>query len=90
MIRSIILLLCNILLALTTPQVVTTSCQCLQVTKNIPNLKSFEKIDVIFPSATCPRPEIIGTMKIGKEQICLNPDTSTMKNILKTIKKTRS
>ncbi|XP_044537424.1 C-X-C motif chemokine 10-like [Gracilinanus agilis] len=91
--RNVIILLCNILLALFKAQVAqstTTGCQCLQATKSIPSLKSFEKLEVIFPSASCPRPEIIGIMKDGKEQICLNPDTPTMKIILKTIKKTRS
>ncbi|XP_012407430.2 C-X-C motif chemokine 10-like [Sarcophilus harrisii] len=92
--RIIILLLCSVLPALTKAQASTllasTSCRCPQVNKSIPTLKSFEKLDVILPSATCPRPEIVGTMKDTKEQVCLNPDTPTMKVVLKAIRRTRS
>ncbi|XP_043828721.1 C-X-C motif chemokine 9-like [Dromiciops gliroides] len=92
--RSIFLLLCNTLLALAKAQApilpVATGCRCPQVSKSIPSLKSFEKLDVILPSTTCSRPEIIGTMKDTKEQVCLNPDTPTMKIVLKAIRRTRS
>ncbi|XP_051821146.1 C-X-C motif chemokine 10-like [Antechinus flavipes] len=92
--RIIILLLCNVLPALTKAQALTlpasTSCRCPQINKSIPTLKFFEKLDVILPSAACPRPEIVGTMKDTKEQVCLNPDTPTMKVVLKAIRRTRS
>ncbi|XP_072480223.1 C-X-C motif chemokine 10-like [Notamacropus eugenii] len=93
--RSIIfLLLCNTLLAWTKAQApapaTSTSCRCPQVNKSIANLKSFEKLDVILPSTLCPRPEIVGTVKDSKEQVCLNSDTPTMKIVLKAIRRTRS
>nr|XP_020844114.1 C-X-C motif chemokine 10-like [Phascolarctos cinereus] len=92
--RSIIfLLLCNTLLALTRAQApsppTTTSCRCPQVNKSISSLKPFEKLDVVLPSSLCPRPEIIGIVKDTKEQVCLNPDTPTMKVVLKAIRRTR-
>ncbi|XP_068948057.1 C-X-C motif chemokine 10-like [Petaurus breviceps papuanus] len=90
----LLLLLCNTLLALTKAQApvspITTSCRCPQISKSIPNLKAFEKLDVILPSTLCPRPEIVGTVKDTKEQVCLNPDTPTMKVVLKAIRRTRS
>ncbi|XP_036619477.1 C-X-C motif chemokine 10-like [Trichosurus vulpecula] len=92
--RSVIFfLLCNTLLALTKAQApvppTATSCRCPQVSKSVPSLKSFEKLDVILPSSLCPRPEILGTVKDTKEQVCLNPDTPTMKVVLKAIRRTR-
>ncbi|XP_074083484.1 C-X-C motif chemokine 10-like [Macrotis lagotis] len=91
--RTMFLLL-NTLLALTKAQApvphLSTGCHCPQINKSIPNLKSFEKIDVILPNASCSRPEVIGIMKDTKEQVCLNTDTPTMKIVLKAIRRMRS
>ncbi|KAM9678547.1 C-X-C motif chemokine 10 [Trichechus inunguis] len=89
-----ILLFCLILLTLSgtkgIPLSRTTRCTCIEISDRPVNPRSLEKLEMIPASLSCPRAEIIATMKKNGEKRCLNPESKNVKNILKAISKERS
>ncbi|TEA09905.1 hypothetical protein DBR06_SOUSAS12110016 [Sousa chinensis] len=67
----------------------TTRCTCIKISDRPVNPRSLEKLEVIPASQSCPRVEIIATMKKNGEKRCLNPESKTIKNLLKAISKER-
>ncbi|XP_057585143.1 C-X-C motif chemokine 10 [Hippopotamus amphibius kiboko] len=92
--QSAVLIFCLILLTLSGTQGIplsrTTRCACIKISDRPVNPKSLEKLEVIPASQSCPRVEIIATMKKNGEKRCLNPESKTIKNLLKAINKERS
>uniref|UniRef100_A0A673VGL9 C-X-C motif chemokine n=1 Tax=Suricata suricatta TaxID=37032 RepID=A0A673VGL9_SURSU len=68
----------------------TPRCTCIKISDRSINPRSLEKLEVIPASQSCPRVEIIATMKKNGEKRCLNPDSKTIKNLVKAISKERS
>ncbi|KAI1904678.1 hypothetical protein AGOR_G00008170 [Albula goreensis] len=63
-------------------------CQCIdRGVKFIPP-KQIEKIEVFSPSTSCKDVEIIATMKISGDQMCLDPDSQFAKNLIKKLGQT--
>ncbi|XP_006754616.1 PREDICTED: C-X-C motif chemokine 10 [Myotis davidii] len=89
-----VLIFCLILLTLSETQGIplnrTTRCSCIKISNQPVNPRSLEKLEMIPASPSCPRVEIIATMKKNGEKICLNPESKIIKNILKAINKKRS
>ncbi|KAM7155265.1 C-X-C motif chemokine 10 [Molossus nigricans] len=94
MTQSAVLIFCLILLTLNGAQGVpvsrTTRCMCIKISNQPVNTRSLEKLEVIPASQSCPRVEIIATMKKNGEKTCLNPDSKVINNILKAMRKKRS
>uniref|UniRef100_A0A4W2D821 C-X-C motif chemokine n=1 Tax=Bos indicus x Bos taurus TaxID=30522 RepID=A0A4W2D821_BOBOX len=67
-----------------------TRCSCIEISNGSVNPRSLEKLEVIPASQSCPRVEIIATMKKNGEKRCLNPESKTIKNLLKAINKQRT
>ncbi|XP_029091437.1 C-X-C motif chemokine 10 [Monodon monoceros] len=92
--QSAVLIFCLILLTLRGTQEIplsrTTRCTCIKISDQPVNPRSLEKLEVIPASQSCPRVEIIATMKKNGEKRCLNPESKTIKNLLKAISKERS
>ncbi|EPQ01681.1 C-X-C motif chemokine 10 [Myotis brandtii] len=86
-----VLIFCLILLTLSETQGIplnrTTRCSCIKISNQPVNPRSLEKLEMIPASPSCPRVEIIATMKRNGEKICLNPESKIIKNILKAINK---
>ncbi|KAI4572284.1 hypothetical protein MJT46_005352 [Ovis ammon polii x Ovis aries] len=66
-----------------------TRCTCIEISNGSVNPRSLEKLELIPASQSCPRVEIIATMKRNGEKRCLNPESKTIKNLLKAINKQR-
>ncbi|KAI7812949.1 putative C-X-C motif chemokine 11-like [Triplophysa rosa] len=63
-------------------------CLCADIGVNIVLRKNIEKVEIIPPSASCERQEIIVTLKNSAGQKCLNPESKFTKNIiLRTLEK---
>ncbi|XP_061047478.1 C-X-C motif chemokine 10 [Eubalaena glacialis] len=92
--QSAVLIFCLILLTPRGTQEIplsrTTRCTCIKISDRPVNPRSLEKLEVIPASQSCPRVEIIATMKKDGEKRCLNPESKTIKNLLKAISKKRS
>ncbi|XP_044537103.1 C-X-C motif chemokine 10 [Gracilinanus agilis] len=65
-------------------------CRCIKSHDAVPHVKFLEKLEVIPQSSSCPRTEIIATIKRTREQRCLNPDSKQIQNLIKLINKKRS
>ncbi|XP_046947396.1 C-X-C motif chemokine 10 [Lynx rufus] len=89
-----VLIFCLIFLTLSGIQGIplsrTPRCTCIKISELSVNLRSLEKLEVIPASHFCPRVEIIATMKKNGEKTCLNPESKTIKNLVKAISKGRS
>lgn len=92
--QSAVLIFCLIFLTLTGTQGIplsrTTRCTCIKISDGSVNLKSLEKLEVIPASQSCPRVEIIATLKKNGEKRCLNPESKKIKILLRAISKERS
>ncbi|NP_001119885.1 chemokine (C-X-C motif) ligand 11, duplicate 8 precursor [Danio rerio] len=62
-------------------------CLCADKGANNVNLKTIEKIQIIHPSPSCKRLEIVVTLMKGAGKKCLNPESNLGKNILKALRK---
>ncbi|XP_006143023.1 C-X-C motif chemokine 10 [Tupaia chinensis] len=91
---SAILLFCLIFLALSGTQGVplsrTVRCTCITISNKFVHPKALEKLEIIPASQSCPRVEIIATMKKNAEKRCLDPESKAIKNLLKAVSKERS
>ncbi|KAM6176365.1 C-X-C motif chemokine 10-like [Erethizon dorsatum] len=89
--HNAILIFCLIFLTLSGTQGVplsrTIRCTCIETSTQSVNPRSFEKLEIIPASQSCPRVEIIATMKKNGEKRCLNPESKAIKNLLKAVKK---
>ncbi|XP_029800591.1 C-X-C motif chemokine 10 [Suricata suricatta] len=92
--QKAVLVFCLIFLTLSGTQGIplsrTPRCTCIKISDRSINPRSLEKLEVIPASQSCPRVEIIATMKKNGEKRCLNPDSKTIKNLVKAISKERS
>ncbi|XP_008565516.1 PREDICTED: C-X-C motif chemokine 10 [Galeopterus variegatus] len=92
--QSPVLIFCIILLTLNgtkgVPLSRTIRCTCINIINQPVNLRSLEKLEIISASQSCPRVEIIATMKKNGEKRCLNPESKAIKNLLKAVSKQRS
>uniref|UniRef100_A0A8C3X4J6 C-X-C motif chemokine n=1 Tax=Catagonus wagneri TaxID=51154 RepID=A0A8C3X4J6_9CETA len=92
--QSAVLIFCLILLTLSGTQGIplsrTVRCTCIKISDRPVNPKFLEKLEMIPESQSCPRVEIIATMKKNGEKRCLNPETKAIKNLLNAISKERS
>ncbi|CAK7316888.1 C-X-C motif chemokine 10 [Vulpes vulpes] len=92
--QSAVLIFCLIFLTLNGTQGIllsrTIRCTCIKISDQPVNLRSLEKIEMIPASPSCPRVEIIATMKKSGEKRCLNPESKTIKSLVKAISKKRS
>uniref|UniRef100_A0A8C8ZFN9 C-X-C motif chemokine n=1 Tax=Prolemur simus TaxID=1328070 RepID=A0A8C8ZFN9_PROSS len=92
--RSAILIFCLIFLTLSGTQGMplsrTVRCTCIKISTQPVNPKSLEKLEIIPASQSCPHVEIIATMKKKGEKRCLNPESKSIKNLLKAVSKERS
>ncbi|XP_076999233.1 C-X-C motif chemokine 10 [Tamandua tetradactyla] len=92
--QSAVLLSCLVFLTLRGTQGIplsrTTRCTCIKINDRPVNPRFLEKLEMIPASLSCPRVEIIATMKKNGEKKCLNPQSKMIKNILKAISKERS
>ncbi|XP_022361918.1 C-X-C motif chemokine 10 [Lutra lutra] len=92
--RSAVLIFCLIFLTLNGTQGIpfsrTTRCTCIKISDGSINPRSLEKLEVIPASQSCPRVEIIATLKKNGEKRCLNPASKKIKILLKAISKERS
>lgn len=92
--QSAVLIFCLIFLTLNGTQGVplsrTTRCTCIKISDGSINPRSLEKLEVIPASQSCPRVEIIATLKKNGEKRCLNPASKKIKILLKAISKERS
>ncbi|ELW70489.1 C-X-C motif chemokine 10 [Tupaia chinensis] len=90
---SAILLFCLIFLALSGTQGVplsrTVRCTCITISNKFVHPKALEKLEIIPASQSCPRVEIIATMKKNAEKRCLDPESKAIKNLLKAVSKER-
>ncbi|KAI5936596.1 C-X-C motif chemokine 10 [Manis javanica] len=88
------LIFCLIFLTLSGTQGVplsrTMRCTCITISYRPVNPRSLEKLEMIPASQSCPHVEIIATMKKKGEKRCLNPESKTIKNLVKAISKERS
>ncbi|XP_040093035.1 C-X-C motif chemokine 10 [Oryx dammah] len=90
--KSGFLIFCLILLTLSRgiPLSRNIRCTCIEISNGSVNPRSLEKLELIPASQSCPRVEIIATMKRNGEKRCLNPQSKTIKNLLKAINKQRT
>ncbi|XP_045853208.1 C-X-C motif chemokine 10 [Meles meles] len=92
--QSAVLIFCLIFLTLNGTQGIplsrTTRCTCISISDGSINPRSLEKLEVIPASQSCPRVEIIATLKKNGEKRCLNPASKKIKILLKAISKERS
>lgn len=92
--QSAVLISCLIFLTLNGTQGIplsrTTRCTCIKISDGSINPRSLEKLEVIPASQSCPRVEIIATLKKNGEKRCLNPEAKKIKSLLKVISKERS
>ncbi|NP_001108412.1 C-X-C motif chemokine 10 [Equus przewalskii] len=92
--QSAVLILCLIFLTLSGTQGIplsrTARCTCINISDRPIPPRSLEKLEMIPASQSCQRVEIIATMKKNGEKRCLNPESKTVKNLLKAISKQRS
>ncbi|XP_036906866.1 C-X-C motif chemokine 10 [Sturnira hondurensis] len=86
--QSALLIFCLILLTLSGAQGIplsrTTRCTCISISTRSVNPGSLAKLEVIPASQSCPRVEIIATMKSGEKR-CLNLESKIVKNVLKAL-----
>ncbi|XP_003477697.2 C-X-C motif chemokine 10 [Cavia porcellus] len=92
--HNTILIFCLIFLTLSGTQGIphsrTIRCTCIETSTQPVNPKSFKKLEIIPASQSCPRVEIIATMKMNGEKRCLDPESKVIKNLLKAVRKERS
>ncbi|XP_039505905.1 C-X-C motif chemokine 11-6-like [Pimephales promelas] len=63
-------------------------CFCADKGVNMVSPKLIEKVEIIPPSPSCKNHEIVVTLKNGKEQKCLKPESKfTQKYIMRALKK---
>ncbi|XP_006987283.1 C-X-C motif chemokine 10 [Peromyscus maniculatus bairdii] len=91
---SAALVLCLILLSLSGTQGIplsrTVRCSCIKIDDRPVKPRALGKLEIIPASQSCPRVEIIVTMKKTEEKRCLNPDSEAVKSLLKLVSKNRS
>ncbi|XP_012579594.1 PREDICTED: C-X-C motif chemokine 10 [Condylura cristata] len=84
-----LLTLCLIFLTLNGTQGIPllriSRCSCVATIDRLVNPRLIEKLEMIPPSPSCSRAEIIVTVKKTGEKRCLNPDSKVVRNFLKTI-----
>ncbi|XP_004472635.1 C-X-C motif chemokine 10 [Dasypus novemcinctus] len=92
--QSSVLIFCLVFLTLSGTQGIplsrSTRCACIKITDRSIHPKLLEKLELIPASLSCPHVEIIATMKKTGEKRCLNPESKSIKNLLKAISKERS
>ncbi|XP_065123111.2 C-X-C motif chemokine 11-6-like [Paramisgurnus dabryanus] len=62
-------------------------CFCADKGVNMVLVKNIEKVEIIPPSPSCAKQEIIVTLKNGAGLKCMNPESKFTKNILKSLEK---
>ncbi|XP_021017423.1 C-X-C motif chemokine 10 [Mus caroli] len=91
---SAAVIFCLILLGLSGTQGIplarTVRCNCIDVDDRPVRMRAIGKLEIIPASQSCPRVEIIATMKKNDEQRCLNPESKTIKNLMKAFSQKRS
>ncbi|XP_044538341.1 C-X-C motif chemokine 11 [Gracilinanus agilis] len=65
-------------------------CLCRSSTVNSVYRANIKEISIFFPSGSCNKMEIIITLKEGRGQTCLNPESKQAKLILKRATKKNS
>ncbi|XP_043829068.1 C-X-C motif chemokine 11 [Dromiciops gliroides] len=65
-------------------------CFCRGSTVDSVNPAYIKKVSVFFPSGSCDKKEMIITLKRGKGQTCLNPESRQARLILKRVLKKNS
>ncbi|XP_023563455.1 C-X-C motif chemokine 10 [Octodon degus] len=89
-----VLIFCLIFLTLSGTQGIplsrTIRCTCIEISTQPVNLRSFQKLEIIPASQSCPHVEIIATLKKNGEKTCLNPKSKVIANLLKAARKDRS
>ncbi|XP_021505568.1 C-X-C motif chemokine 10 [Meriones unguiculatus] len=91
---SAVLIFCLILLSLSGTQGVplsrTVRCLCIKTDDGPVKPRAIGKLEIIPASQSCPRVEIIATMKKSGEEKCLNPESEAIKSLLKAVSQKRS
>lgn len=91
---SAAVIFCLILLGLSGTQGIplarTVRCNCIHIDDGPVRMRAIGKLEIIPASLSCPRVEIIATMKKNDEQRCLNPESKTIKNLMKAFSQKRS
>ncbi|XP_041527475.1 C-X-C motif chemokine 10 [Microtus oregoni] len=91
---SSVLVFCLILLSLSGTQGIplsrTVRCFCIKIDDRPIKHRAIGKLEIIPASQSCPRVEIIATMKRTEEKRCLNPESEAIKSLVKSVSKKRS
>ncbi|KAM5271765.1 C-X-C motif chemokine 10 [Ctenodactylus gundi] len=89
--HSAVFIFCLMLLALSMTQGIPHTrivrCTCITISSQPVNPKALEKLEIIPASSSCPQVEIIATMKKSGKKRCLNPESKSIKNLLKAVSK---
>ncbi|MEE6460408.1 hypothetical protein FKM82_000957 [Ascaphus truei] len=64
-------------------------CRCRGVTDKF-DLRSFATFEVFKPTTYCDKFEILVTLKKSRKEICLNPDSKSVRRILTEMRKKRA
>ncbi|KAK9974474.1 hypothetical protein ABG768_022567 [Culter alburnus] len=62
-------------------------CFCADKGANMVLVKNIEKVEIIPPSPSCRKHEIIVTLKNGAGRKCMNPESKFTQNIIKALEK---
>nr|XP_055056010.1 C-X-C motif chemokine 11-6-like [Misgurnus anguillicaudatus] len=62
-------------------------CLCADKGVNMVLVKNIEKVEIIPPSPSCAKQEIIVTLKNDAGRKCMNPESKFTKNIIKSLAK---
>ncbi|XP_056601092.1 C-X-C motif chemokine 11-6-like [Triplophysa dalaica] len=81
-VAAFVLLACLVALGVNGQDRSRGRCLCGDTGVNIVLRKNIEKVEIIPPSASCKRQEIIVTLKNRAGRKCLNPESKFTKNII--------
>ncbi|KAM3940909.1 C-X-C motif chemokine 11-like [Leptodactylus fuscus] len=91
MYRSVIVVLCSLILLQTCVQSMSLvgkrRCLCKGQGANNVDLKQINRFEVYAPSGKCEKMEVVVKFKHGKRPMCLNPDTKLVKTLIEFAKK---
>ncbi|CAO2639338.1 C-X-C motif chemokine 10, partial [Lemmus lemmus] len=68
----------------------TVRCYCIKIDDRPIKPRALGKLEIIPASQSCPRIEIIATMKRTEEKRCLNPQSEAIKSLVEAVSKNRS
>ncbi|KAL6047999.1 hypothetical protein STEG23_036120 [Scotinomys teguina] len=78
---------CAIIYPVGIPLSRTVRCFCINIDDRPVKPRTLGKLEIIPASQSCPRIEIIVTMKKTEEKRCLNPESEAIKSLLKIVSK---